>query len=333
LRQHLGFGVPSLLFVQGCEVIQARGHRGLVSPDSLLLDRERAFLQRLGLAVSSLGIIEEGKVVEPLGDFGMVYAKRLLHDCDSALVRCFRLRILPLIGVDQAEIVEVVSHVCVSFTGFFYQDRLRPLVKVLGLRVFALVHVHDRQVVDDPDKLSVLRTVKLFIHHQRLLVMLFSFSVVPYTIIGERQVVNGGIVICVGGAKPRLGDGLELFCLFQRRRVVARLIQLIESPLHSVEIALLRRGRQHGHSLRNEKRRRQRYHRVSALRFHFSPSAFLIRPSIILCGNRSPTARSRHSAMFSAEPKNRSAIVMRSLRGRIARICTGETSLVCVLKM
>ena len=58
----------------------------MVGAERLLVDRERALVQRLGLGIAALVVVQLGEVVEVDADIRVVGAERLLVDRQRALV-------------------------------------------------------------------------------------------------------------------------------------------------------------------------------------------------------------------------------------------------------
>ena len=73
----------------------------VVGAERLLVDRQRALVQRLGLGIAALGAIQLGEVVEVGADIRVVGAERLLVDRQRALVQRLGLGIAAL-GADTA---------------------------------------------------------------------------------------------------------------------------------------------------------------------------------------------------------------------------------------
>ena len=68
------------------EVVEADGDVGVVRPEALLVDCERAAIERLGLG-EPVGVLQQlGQVVEASGDIGMVRPEALLVDGKRAAI-------------------------------------------------------------------------------------------------------------------------------------------------------------------------------------------------------------------------------------------------------
>ncbi len=62
--ERLGLRVAALVAVESPEVVEARGHVGVLGSQGLLINRQCALIERLGLGVVALGSIEFRQVVE-----------------------------------------------------------------------------------------------------------------------------------------------------------------------------------------------------------------------------------------------------------------------------
>ena len=96
LLKWLGFVVPVHGAVQPREVVQARGHIGMIRAEGLLPDRQGALVERLGLRVVALGVVQQREVVQAPGHIGMIRAEGILQDRQRALIERLGLRVLTL---------------------------------------------------------------------------------------------------------------------------------------------------------------------------------------------------------------------------------------------
>ena len=81
------------------QVVEGVGHIGVVCAERLLLDRQRALVERLGVGVLALVCVHDGQVVEGVGHIGVVCAERLLLDRQRALVEPLGVGVLALLLV------------------------------------------------------------------------------------------------------------------------------------------------------------------------------------------------------------------------------------------
>ena len=120
--------------VQRRQVVEDRGHVGMVRAERLLADRQRALVERLGLGVAALVVVQRRQVVQRCGVVGMVRAQRLLADRQRALVERLGLGVAALVVYSTARLFSDVAT-----SGWFAErllaDRQRPLVERLGLGV------------------------------------------------------------------------------------------------------------------------------------------------------------------------------------------------------
>ena len=80
---------PTGCAVELRKVVQARGHVRMVRTQGLLLDRQRARVERLGQRVPALGAVELREVVQAPGYIGMIRAEGLLPDGHRERGRAF----------------------------------------------------------------------------------------------------------------------------------------------------------------------------------------------------------------------------------------------------
>ena len=80
------------------QVVEGRGHIGVVCAERLLPDRQRALVERLGVGVLALVLVHDGQVVEGRGHVGVVCAERLLLDRQRALVERLGVGVLALLA-------------------------------------------------------------------------------------------------------------------------------------------------------------------------------------------------------------------------------------------
>ena len=71
--------------IQRGEVVEVSADIRVVGAERLLVDRERALVERLGLGIAALGLIQHGEVVEVGADIRVVGAERLLAIASARL--------------------------------------------------------------------------------------------------------------------------------------------------------------------------------------------------------------------------------------------------------
>ena len=96
LLKWLGFVVPVHGAVQPREVVQARGHIGMIRAEGLLPDRQGALVERLGLRVVALSFVKQGQVVQVSRYIRMIGTIGFLINRQGALVEWLGLRVLTL---------------------------------------------------------------------------------------------------------------------------------------------------------------------------------------------------------------------------------------------
>ena len=70
LVERLGVGVLALLLVHDGQVVEGRGHIGVVCAERLLVDRQRALVEPLGVGVFTLLRVHDGQVVKGVATSG-----------------------------------------------------------------------------------------------------------------------------------------------------------------------------------------------------------------------------------------------------------------------
>ena len=109
--------------VEQSQVVQARGHIGMIRAERLLVNRQRALVQRLGLRVLALGEVEPSQVVAARGYIGVIGTQSFLINRQRALVQRLGLRVLALGFVEQSQAVQAHDHIgmvrAVVFLGHF----------------------------------------------------------------------------------------------------------------------------------------------------------------------------------------------------------------------
>ena len=120
------------------QVVEARGHVGVLRPQSLLLDRQRPLVERLGLGIPALGMVNQPQVVEADGHGGVLRPQGLLPNRQRPLVKRLSLGVTGLGAVKLRQIVETRGEAYVIRPKRF---RLleRGLKLLLGFGVVALL--------------------------------------------------------------------------------------------------------------------------------------------------------------------------------------------------
>ena len=71
--------MAALLLVKGGQIVQGLRDVGMIAPERLLADRQRALEQRLGIGITLLPLIERGEIVQRGSDL-----RQMEPEIDSA---------------------------------------------------------------------------------------------------------------------------------------------------------------------------------------------------------------------------------------------------------
>ncbi len=96
LEERLGLGVVALGLVEQRQVVEARGHLGVLRPQGFLPDRQGALMERLGLGVLALGSVQRCQVVEARGQ-SLVFRSEPFRYLKSSTPEPFSVTIIPLL--------------------------------------------------------------------------------------------------------------------------------------------------------------------------------------------------------------------------------------------
>ena len=109
--ERLGLGVVALGGVKVSQIVQARGHVGMVRSQRFFPDDQRAFVERLGLGVVALGVVKLSQIVQARGHVGMVWSQRFFRDVQRAFVERLGLGVVALGVVKVSKTVQARGHV------------------------------------------------------------------------------------------------------------------------------------------------------------------------------------------------------------------------------
>jgi len=149
----LRLSVLSLGAVEFREVVQARGHIGMVRTKRPLTDLQRPPIERFSLCVLSLGAAEFREVVQARGYIGMVGTEGPLTDRQRAPVDRFSLSVLPLSAVDLREVVQARGYIRMVWADVHLGDLQGTLRHVYRTVVLAsAIELRDLLIEDPPFK-------------------------------------------------------------------------------------------------------------------------------------------------------------------------------------
>ncbi|MGY4346568.1 hypothetical protein ACVWXM_003035 [Bradyrhizobium sp. GM7.3] len=135
--------------VEEISQIAGRGHDlGMIGPECIFADDQRATIERLGVTVALLVLVEAGEIVQRAGDVGMIRSQHLIPDRERALDRRFRVRIAIEIAIDLAEIVQDGGHRRMLGAASLLVDRERPLKQRLGFGIVLLLHIERGEIIE-----------------------------------------------------------------------------------------------------------------------------------------------------------------------------------------
>jgi RHS repeat-associated protein len=158
LEERLCLRKPAPGIIEDRQVVEARGHLGVIRPESLLHDRERALEERLRPRVSALGSVKLSEVGQALGHIGVIGAERLLPDRDRARVVQLRIREPALDKTELGQTAQARGHLGMIRPESFLPDRQRTLEERLRFRVPVFVATKKGEVGQALGYIEVIRT-------------------------------------------------------------------------------------------------------------------------------------------------------------------------------